>query len=721
MARWTSSRFVWLALLSCLAAGLGISVPSGRAEAQKADEQVDQPRVGKFVRLAPPLTKGKERVQRLVNDTIGAAARTGARPVFIFEIESGQLDYGEALNLARFLSSPALNGTTTIAYVPQTVTGHGVMIALACDEIVMSPTAELGDAGRQEPAIDQGLRNNYQEIASRRRTIPPAVAIGMLDPAAEVVQVETDLAREFVLAVDLPALKKAKPIRNEKVLKKAGAPGMFTAHQLRELGFVSYLASDRRELARVWKLPPESLHDATAPNGEWKTARVDLHGVITADKAAAVQRLIDAQIRDRDVNFILLWIDSPGGSPSDSLNLANYLARIDSGQRRTVAYIPSEARSVAGVVALACDQIVMQPGAILGGNGEVELTDEQQRDAGTSIATFAKKKLRSVSLAQALIGAEAPVFRYVRKTDGLVEFLTEKELQNYPDRELWMQTQQISQPGEPLRLDGHEALEVELATHVVENLAGLRARYGLERDPQLVEPSWVTELVTALSQPGVSWLLLVIGFAALYAELHTPGVGMGGIIGTLCFVLYFWGAYLGGTAGWLEVLLFITGVVLVLLEIFIVPGITVFGLTGGLLIASSLVLASQTFVIPHNDYQMAHLRTSLLVLVGAGAATVAVAIVMNRFLPHTPLFNRMLLQPPTGQELTELSRRESLAQLDHLVGQEGTATTPLTPAGKARIGDELVDVMTGGEYVDRGQRIVVIEARGSRVLVQVKA
>ena len=212
----------------------------------------DQPRAGKFIRLAPPLTKAKDRVQRAIEHAMTDARKQGRWPVFVFEIEPGQVDFAEALSLARFLSSPALNGSTTIAYLPETVNGHEVLVALACDEIVMGPDAELGEAGKLEPVIDEGLKSNYQEIASRRRTIPPAVALGMLDPSLEVVQVETDLSCEFMLAADLATLKKsnAKPIRSDKVIKKAGAPGMFTAKTLREWGFVSYVAANRCELAQ---------------------------------------------------------------------------------------------------------------------------------------------------------------------------------------------------------------------------------------------------------------------------------------------------------------------------------------------------------------------------------------------------------------------------------------------------------------------------------------
>ena len=129
------------------------------------------------------------------------------------------------------------------------------------------------------------------------------------------------------------------------------------------------------------------------------------------------------------------------------------------------------------------------------------------------------------------------------------------------------------------------------------------------------------------------------------------------MISALCFLLYFWIAYLGGTAGWLEVLLFLAGVVCLMLEVFVLPGVAVFGLAGGLLVIVSLVLASQTFVLPRNAYQVAQLRNSLLALTTAGAGVIAIAVLINRYLPHAPMFNRMMLAPPTPEEISVINQR----------------------------------------------------------------
>jgi hypothetical protein len=136
------------------------------------------------------------------------------------------------------------------------------------------------------------------------------------------------------------------------------------------------------------------------------------------------------------------------------------------------------------------------------------------------------------------------------------------------------------------------------------------------------------------------------------------------------------------------------------------------------MIILSLVLASQTFVLPHNDYQMEQLRNSLLGLAGAGAGVVLVALVLRRYLPHTPLLSHMLLEPPTGEELESLAHREALVELEHLVGHRGHTTTPLLPSGKARFGSELIDVIADGEFVARGSEVEVVAVQGNRVVVR---
>jgi membrane-bound serine protease (ClpP class) len=108
----------------------------------------------------------------------------------------------------------------------------------------------------------------------------------------------------------------------------------------------------------------------------------------------------------------------------------------------------------------------------------------------------------------------------------------------------------------------------------------------------------------------------MIGAAGLYIELKTPGIGFGGFVSMVAFIVYFWSQYLNGTSGWLEVMLFLAGIVCVAAEIFVLPGFGVLGLGGGMLVIAALVLASQSFVLPANDYQIRQMQWSLLGILG---------------------------------------------------------------------------------------------------------
>jgi membrane-bound ClpP family serine protease len=211
---------------------------------------------------------------------------------------------------------------------------------------------------------------------------------------------------------------------------------------------------------------------------------------------------------------------------------------------------------------------------------------------------------------------------------------------------------------------------------------------------------------------------LVIGFVGIYVELHTPGVGAGAFVAALAFMLFFWSNFLHGTAGWLEVLLFVGGVLFLLIELLVLPGFGIFGFGGGFMILASLVLASQTFVLPQSDSELKELRHSLTIVAAATLCVVVAAIALRRYLPHAPVFRTMVLNPTPEEDLIDLDHREALADFSHLIGQQGVATTNLMPAGKADFDGKLVDVIAEGLPIERGQAIVVTKTRANRVLVR---
>jgi membrane-bound serine protease (ClpP class) len=689
---------------------------------------------GRLIRIRLPLagnadTHIKSTIQRVLAQLARLPRRDNRRPTLILELSpqrrhSGYgegTDFTRALSIANFLTTPELSAVKTVAYIPRTIKGHGVLIALACEEIVMHPDAEIGDAGvdaDEARPVDPKIVSSYRAVASDRRTVPEAIALGMVDRRRAILKVETDQGIEFVPSDGLDELKKNHTIVSQDTLVPAGSLGSFTGRQGREFGFVKLLATSDEALARGLGLPVEAVKQDQGLLGDWRPVMVRVEGPITRRSVSQLKTIIGAELRDHKVNWIGVSIDSAGGELDHCITLANVLAEMDPGEVQTVAYVPTEASGGAALVALACDQLVMHPEAHLGGKGTVAIDRKTLEAAREPLKSSQGKDGHSWSLRAAMIDPDIDLSSFQNTKTGEVRLLSSEELKSLPDKADWRQGARIKAAGEPLRLTANRAEELEIASHVVASFDEFKQLYGFTNDIRTAEPNWALELVEALSSPALAVLLLVIGFVGIYVELHTAGLGVGGFVAALAFLLFFWSNFLHGTAGWLEVLLFVGGVFFLLLEVLVLPGFGIFGLGGGVMILASLVLASQTFVLPRTESQLAELRHSLTLVAAAMVIVVAASIALRNYLPKAPLFRTLLLSPTPEEDLVDLDYRESLADFSHLVGERGVATTNLMPAGKAEFNGELVDVIADGLPIDRGAAVVVVKTRGNRVIVR---
>ena len=196
-------------------------------------------------------------------------------------------------------------------------------------------------------------------------------------------------------------------------------------------------------------------------------------------------------------------------------------------------------------------------------------------------------------------------------------------------------------------------------------------------------------------------------------------VGIFGIGAALCFGVFFWSKFLGGTADWLEVLLFMLGFACLAIEIFVIPGFGVFGLAGGLLILGSLVMANITL----NDLdrgasldQTVHAARSLgLAILGV----IVSATALSHFLPRIPILNSIILAPPEVSHAGTSGGASRLPDESGLTGQRGTAVTMLRPSGKIRVQGRLLDAASTSGFVEPGTAIEVVSVSGNRVTVRV--
>ena len=184
---------------------------------------------------------------------------------------------------------------------------------------------------------------------------------------------KTEVDVQFVAPGQLPEITRQHRILAQETIKQPGEAWQFTGIEGRDWGIVKFLADDRRDVIRQMQLSPGVEEGDPSGGDAWRPIRVEIKGPIKPGPIDAIERLIDEE-RRKGANFVCLWIDSPGGSPLESKRLADYLIGLPREEVRTVAYIPSEARADAALVALACDQIVMHPRAILGGPGQYQMS-----------------------------------------------------------------------------------------------------------------------------------------------------------------------------------------------------------------------------------------------------------------------------------------------------------------------------------------------------------
>jgi membrane-bound serine protease (ClpP class) len=264
--------------------------------------------------------------------------------------------------------------------------------------------------------------------------------------------------------------------------------------------------------------------------------------------------------------------------------------------------------------------------------------------------------------------------------------------------------------GKLLTLTTSEALELKVAELTADTLDGALVAAGLPgAEVRLARQTWAETLVRFLTQPVVSSLLMTLGLLGLVVEIRTPGFALPGAVGLLSLGLLFWGHWIVQLAGWEELLLVGIGVLLVALELFVIPGVTVAGIAGIIALVAGLgmALVGAGATVPVVIGALGRVAVSIL-LAMAGAAA------LFRVLPGLPFGRRLILD--TGMEANQ--GYVSAAESDlRWLGRTGTALSPLRPAGIADIDGARVDVVSDGGFIDAGTPIEVTRVDGNRIVV----
>jgi membrane-bound ClpP family serine protease len=722
---------------------LTVLVTAGRSQAP-APAGAD--REGLFITVPNPITDSAvNQIKRRVEEAMRKRRRADATFSLVFDfnprgLPSGTSTFGACHDLAEFIRKLRLGvlypNIKTYAFVHNEVSRHTVLPVLACGELEMSAEidpntqktrARIGDVLRDaEGPPSSTVRKAYETVAE---SFTKGLVFRMIDRTLVVRKVKTVRGNRYLSAEEIELSKQAgeKPEPDEEV-----PPGlevgntMYDAIQARDYGLCKAFYNSRAELARALRLSPRSLREERADQTPvvW---RVEVRGTLDRGRLESLRHRLKRAVR-RNATLIILHLDCEAGDTVDADSMAEELSTLtdDAGTLpvRTIAYVPpGRSLGAATFLALGCSEIVMGKDAYL---GDFNYLPDRSPDALKPRREMLVKRAGTQGypglLFQATLDPALVLYRAQSRTDPSdYELVTEDDLlrDERSEKPRWNRAGRIDKPeGQFLKIDGKLAKEWGVVYHNdVDTPEALYALYGIEQRVRVAPDDWREKVAEFFQLPAVNVVLIMLGIIGLILELKVPGATFPGVLAALCFVLYFWANSYRGEYAVLAVLLFLLGLILLGIEVFVLPGFGVTGISGILLVVAGLVLGTME-KMPETTQDWVRLAGTMATFGAALVGAIAGAFVLAWYLPHIPYANRLVLKPPAEQVTETEGPHSEASPLAALLGAIGVAATDLRPAGKARFGDDFHDVIAEGDFVNAGSRVQVIEIEGNRIVVK---
>ncbi|MCE9565678.1 MAG: hypothetical protein K8U57_26950 [Planctomycetes bacterium] len=705
---------------------------------------------GMFVTVQNPITtEGVNRIKTFVNQRIGAGAGNPERAttvIFDFNPDgkpAATPDFGACLSLQDYILNTVNGSCLTVAYVHANTSGHTVLPVLACRELVMSSSAAVGqitDDGNPPlvPALNASKETIYRE------TLQAVGRIGQAAVVKKMYDANVKLRKGFPKADPQNAVffdannpAEAAKIANADDLKpiegvQDGQIGFYANRYAKDLGLCKATADNREAVAQLYGLSPSSLRDDPLEGRTPDVYRWSLKKDIDGSIRESLSRVI-RDVKQKGGNVLILTLNVGGNDLVTARNIADDLRAAQTGDDKIkiIAFIPELAPSAGTVVALGCSEIYMtkpKPDA-MGDAKEAEIGDfsgylksarQADIDANlSSIRDLAKNQGYPELLIDGMFKPEIEILRVKPIANNIANqrrFMTREQFNLNKDE--WVEDKVVKSKDQLLKLNTTQAVEYGIARASVEGNTdkSITTMLGWP-DAKSSDPGWLDKFADFLRNPVVAVLLVVIGFTGLILELKVPGLTVPGIIAAMCFLLVFWAhSKFSGQTFALALLLFLLGLVLVGIEIFVLPGFGACGIFGIMCMLGGLGLVTLDKV-PQTGGEWGKLGEKVSLYMFAMMGAFVLAFTVARYLPKVPGGNRLVLNTPSELGVPS-DNLPGAADAAELLGAIGTTNTPLRPAGMVKFGDKFVDVVSDGGFIPAGTRVQVIQVEGTRIVVK---
>ncbi len=407
-----------------------------------------------------------------------------------------------------------------------------------------------------------------------------------------------------------------------------------------------------------------------------------IEGDIDLGLAPYVKRVV-SEAEKNLADAIVFKINTFGGRVDAATQIKD--AILDS-KVRTIAFIDKRAISAGALISLSCEKIIMVPGASIGATTVVDQAGQKQAEKYQSymrseMRATAEKTGRPTNVAEAMVDETVVV-------EGLVDST------------------------KLATLTSEEAVKWGIADTVIASLSGVLKLYNLENaDIIEVNENWAESVVRFINNPIISSLLIMIGLLGLFTEIKTPGWGLPGTAAVIALSIFFGASYILELATIIEIVLFILGVVILLVGLFVFPGFGIFEIGGIILIIGSLFLGLLS------DFHLvdgAMISGAIIQLALTFVITGIAIYFFSKILPKSSSWNTLILK----DNIITTSGYSSAPNFIEIIGMAGKTLTDLRPSGTAIINHKRYDVVTAGEFIMHGVAIKVVKVDGAKIVVE---
>lgn len=466
---------------------------------------------------------------------------------------------------------------------------------------------------------------------------------------------------------------------------------------------------------------------------------VVLEGEVNDYTKVMLERRLETARREHSADTIILQVNTWGGSALSAIEISQLIKR--QTDLHVIAFVEQKAISAGAMIALACNEIVMQPGSMLGDcapiipGQQLERT-ERAKSEGPILAEFADSAERNghdTMLVQAMVSV-GRVVHYVQSPAGERRFVDAEGYEKLVKNGDWTPVEGLPNPVDDgdslLTVTADQALRLGLSRGTYASAAALAEARGLTITATL-NHSPGEYLISFLSGSAVRGILSVVFLLTLYASLNSPGQGFPEAVCLSALGLLVGLPLLTGYATWFEIVLVLLGIALLAVELFVIPGFGFIGLTGLIMMFAGLTM---TFVptepklpgwLPSLGGTWTAIWNGLIVITASMACSLALGAWLNRYLPSMPLFGRLVLNTTVGSTADEGSYATLVDQpVWPEVGAVGRAVTDLRPGGTGAFADPITQalqttsVVSDSGFIQANTQIVVHEVHGSKVVVR---